>query len=71
MFVTSVLRRLIADNYALTALPIDLRANAPSITIVTLKNRTLSPVVERFLACVHEVAASFAGKPGGRTARTR
>jgi DNA-binding transcriptional LysR family regulator len=69
LFLTSVLRRLIADNYALTALPIDLRANTPSIAIVTLKNRTLSPVVERFLACVREVAASFAGKQGGRAAR--
>jgi len=62
MFASSVLRRLIADNYALTALPVDLRANAFSTAIVTLKNRTLSPVVERFLACVREVAASFAGK---------
>jgi DNA-binding transcriptional LysR family regulator len=71
IFLTSVLRRLIADDYALTALPIDLRGNAPSIAIVTLKNRTLSPVVERFLICVREVAASFAGKPVGRAARPR
>jgi DNA-binding transcriptional LysR family regulator len=67
MFQTSILRQLIADNYALTALPVDLHANANSIAIVTLKNRMLSPVVERFLVCVREVAASFAGKPGGRT----
>ena len=71
MFLTSVLQRLIADNYALTALPIDLRANTTSTAIVTLKNRTLSPVVERFLACAREVAASFAGKPGGRAATPR
>ena len=70
MFASSVLRRLIADNYALTALPVDLHANAFSTAIVTLKNRTLSPVVERFLACVREIAASFAGKPGGRAARS-
>src|SRR5262245_65550324 len=44
MFAGSVLRRLIADNYALTALPVDLHANAFSTGIVTLKNRTLSPV---------------------------
>jgi len=68
MFLTSVLRRLIADNYALTALPVDLHANTQSIAIVTLKNRTLSPVIERFLSCVREVAASFAGKPAGRAA---
>src|SRR5262249_9259506 len=70
IFHTSVLRRLIADDYALTALPVDLPASATSVRIVTLKNRTLSPVVERFLACVREVAASFAGKPGGRAARS-
>jgi hypothetical protein len=69
MFVTSVLRRLIADNYALTALPIDLR-KCPSIAIVTLKNGTLSQVIERFLACVREVAASFAEKQGGRASRS-
>jgi DNA-binding transcriptional LysR family regulator len=69
IFLTSVLQRLIADNYALTVLPVDLRANTQSVAIVTLKNRTLSPVVERFLACVREVAASLAGKQGGRAAR--
>jgi DNA-binding transcriptional LysR family regulator len=59
IFSTSVLRRLIADNYPITALPVDM----PGISnaIVTLRNRTLSPVVERFLASVREVAASWAG----------
>jgi hypothetical protein len=54
-----VLRRLIADNYPITALPVDM----PGISnaIVTLRNRTLSPVVERFLSSVREVAASWAG----------
>src|SRR5215813_11627347 len=70
LFLTSVLRRLIADNYALTALPVDLHANTQSIAVVTLNNRTLSPVVERFLICVREVAASFAPKPGSRAARS-
>jgi DNA-binding transcriptional LysR family regulator len=69
VFTTSVLRRLIADHYDLTSLPVDLHA-LWSTGIVTLKNRTLSPVVEHFLACVREVAASFAGKPAGRTARS-
>jgi DNA-binding transcriptional LysR family regulator len=70
MFVSSVLRRLIDDNYALTALPVDLRANAFSIGIVTLKNRTLSPVVERFLGCVREEATSFASKQRGRASHS-
>jgi DNA-binding transcriptional LysR family regulator len=70
LFNASALRRLIADNYAITALPVDLRANAVSHGIVTLKNRTLSPVVERFLVCVREVAASLAGKQWGRAAHS-
>lgn len=71
MFLTSVLRQLIADHYAVTPLPVDLPANHFPVRIITLKNRTLSPVVERFLACVREVAASFAGKSAGRVARPR
>jgi DNA-binding transcriptional LysR family regulator len=71
MFMTSVLRRLIADNYALTVLPVDLNAYAIPIGIVTVKNRTLGPVVERFLAGVHEVAALLDGKQGGRRGRRR
>ena len=71
MFLNSVLQRLIADHHAIMALPVDLHQNVFSTGIVTLKNRTLSPVVERFLACVREVAASFASKPAGRAARPR
>jgi DNA-binding transcriptional LysR family regulator len=71
LFAPSVLRRLIADNYAIRALRVDLTANAFCFGIVTLKNRTLSPVVERFLACVREVAASFPGDSAGRAARPR
>jgi DNA-binding transcriptional LysR family regulator len=62
IFLTFVLRRLIADHYALTSLPVDLRVPSWSVGIVTLKNRTLSPVIERFLDCVREVTASLAGK---------
>jgi DNA-binding transcriptional LysR family regulator len=70
LFVDSVLRQLIADRYAVTALPVDLPVKPFSAQIVTLKNRTLSPVVERFSTCVREVAKSFAGKPAGRAARS-
>jgi DNA-binding transcriptional LysR family regulator len=66
MFVSSVVRRLAADHYAVKALAIDLRAKPLSARIVTLKRRTLSPVVERFLACVREVAKSIARNPVGR-----
>jgi hypothetical protein len=30
------------------------------VTIMTLKNRTLSPVVERFIECTREVAKALA-----------
>jgi DNA-binding transcriptional LysR family regulator len=69
LFLTSVLRRLIADHYALTSLPVDVRAPSWSVGIVTLKDRTLSPVVERFLACVREVATSLDLKRKGGAAR--
>ena len=71
MFVSSVVRQLIADHYAVTALPVDLPANPFSTRIVTLKNRTLSPVVERFLACVREAVKSFEHRPKTRQSSPR
>jgi DNA-binding transcriptional LysR family regulator len=55
-----------ADGYALTVLPVDLPTQLWPVALVTLKNRTLSPVVERFLACVREVAKSFDDRPAAR-----
>jgi DNA-binding transcriptional LysR family regulator len=49
------------DHYALKALAVDLPNPPWPVVIVTLKNRMLSPVVERFIACAREVAKSFAG----------
>jgi DNA-binding transcriptional LysR family regulator len=65
MFSSSSMRPY-ADRYALMALPVDLPTQPWPAVIATLKNRTLSPVVERFLACAREVAKSF---DTGRTAR--
>ena len=42
--------------YALKELPLDLAMPKPPALVVTLKNRTLSPPAERFIACAHEVA---------------
>jgi DNA-binding transcriptional LysR family regulator len=66
----SILRQLLADRYAITALPVDVPAFPLSAYIVTLKNRTLSAVVERFLECVREVVKPSAGQPAGRGARS-
>jgi len=52
--------RLNADIFGLKMLPIELAMSPQFVVIVTLKNRTLSPVVERFIECAREVAASFA-----------
>jgi DNA-binding transcriptional LysR family regulator len=41
-------------------LPVDLPVRPWPVTILTLKNRTLSPVVERFIERLREAAKSFA-----------
>jgi DNA-binding transcriptional LysR family regulator len=55
-----------ADRYVLTVLPVDLPTHPWPVVIATLKNRTLSPVVERFLACARDVAKSFDIRPTAR-----
>jgi DNA-binding transcriptional LysR family regulator len=54
----SVLRRH-HDRFSLKVLPIELPLRPWPVTIVTLKNRTLSPVVERFITCAREITKSF------------
>jgi DNA-binding transcriptional LysR family regulator len=54
---------LYADRFSLTALPVDLPIRPWPVVIFMLKNRTLSPVVERFIACAREVAKSFDTRP--------
>jgi DNA-binding transcriptional LysR family regulator len=44
-----------ARRYAFKALPVDLPVGLWPVATVTLKNRTLSPVVERFIQCAREV----------------
>jgi len=44
-------------DLALKALPIKLPAQPRPVGIVTLKNRTLSPVAKLFIACVHQLLA--------------
>jgi DNA-binding transcriptional LysR family regulator len=55
-----------ADRYALAVLPVDLPTQPWPVVIATLKNRTLSPVVERFIACAREVAKSLDVRPAAR-----
>jgi DNA-binding transcriptional LysR family regulator len=67
VFPESVLR-LNAERFCLKVLPVNLPKRPWPVVVMTLKNRTLSPVVERFIECVREVAKLF-GKPGDCTAQ--
>jgi DNA-binding transcriptional LysR family regulator len=51
--------QLNADIFGLKMLPIELAMPPQFVVIVTLKDRTLSPVVGRFIECAREVATSF------------
>ena len=56
--------RLFANKFSLAVLPVELPTRPWPVALITLKNRTLSPVVERFLNCTREVAKSFSTWPG-------
>jgi len=75
-----IVAELLADGEYITAfpgswvrfndlkiLPVDLPLRPWPVMILTLKNRTLSPVVERFIESMREAAKLFA-KPAQRTA---
>ena len=47
-------------------LPVGLPRRPWPVAVVTLKNRTLSPVVERFIECARDEAKSFAGRANRR-----
>jgi DNA-binding transcriptional LysR family regulator len=49
-------------NMAIKALPIDLPDIQIPVGIITLKNRTLTPVAQRFIDCAREVARPMASK---------
>ena len=67
VFPRSVLHTY-GPRFSLKALPVDLPLRPWPVTIVTLKHRTLSPVVERFIGCAREVARTFTGRrQAGRT----
>ena len=65
-FPNSVVR-LHADRLSLKVLPVDLPVRPWPVAIVTLKNRTLSPGVERFIEHVRDFTRPMrAGPPGQR-----
>src|SRR5262249_41209091 len=65
-FITTLPRsvlRLYAERFALTPLPVDFPVRPWPVSIITLKNRSLSPIVERFIACAEEVAKQMDFRP--------
>lgn len=55
-----------ADRFPLKVLPLDLPAHPWPVKLLTQKNRTLTPVVERFIACAFDVAKEIATRPRAR-----
>ena len=49
-------------RFAIKVLPVKLPIKPPPVAIVTLKNRTVSPAVERFIECLRSVAKPLAGR---------
>jgi DNA-binding transcriptional LysR family regulator len=49
-----------SDRFALKKLPIELPIQPFAVAIVTLKNRTISPVAQLFVDCAREVASPLA-----------
>ena len=60
--------RAVARHLGLKVLAVDLPVRPWPVILTTLKNRTLSPVVERFVECTRETAKSFGGPPPARSA---
>jgi DNA-binding transcriptional LysR family regulator len=55
------------NRFALKRLPVELPLKPFSVAVITLKNRTISPVAKLFIDCAREVAAPLA-RPQSRSA---
>src|SRR5262245_52104447 len=56
--------RFHAERHGLKVLPVNLPERPWEVLIATLKHRTLSPLVQRFIVCAREAAKSFPAPPG-------
>lgn len=64
-FITTFPRSVLAlhaDRFGLKALPVELPRHGWPIKVATLKHRTQSPVVDRFIACARAVVKSLTGR---------
>jgi DNA-binding transcriptional LysR family regulator len=67
-FITAFPRSVLhlnADRFSLKALPLELPVRPWPVSVLTLKDRTLSPVVERFVECSRDVVKSIDGRKRG------
>jgi len=65
-FITSLpesVLRVCRNRYGFKELPIKLSVRPP-VAVATLRNRTLGPVVQSFIACARERAKSYGGRAG-------
>jgi DNA-binding transcriptional LysR family regulator len=72
-FITTLPRsvlHLYAARLGLKTLPIDFPARPWPVSIITLKNRTLSPLAEKFIECAYEIAKAIAAPTAHRRKRS-
>jgi DNA-binding transcriptional LysR family regulator len=65
-FIAAMPKSVVHFN-SLKVLPVDFPARPWPVNVVTLRNRTLSPVVARFIECAREVAKSIPGRQAGHS----
>jgi hypothetical protein len=53
--------QLHAERFGLKELRLDLPSQAWPVSLLTLKHRTVTPVVERFIGCARETTKSMYG----------
>jgi len=73
-FVGAIARSVLhfySRRFALKSLPIKLQAPPWPVAVVTLKNRTLSPVADRFIQCVRDTRKSITGLQGKRSTHSK
>jgi DNA-binding transcriptional LysR family regulator len=69
-FIAAMPRSIVYFN-SLKILPVEFPVRPWPVIIVTLADRTLSPVVERFIDCARQVAKSISGRLRAQSARWR
>jgi hypothetical protein len=62
VYTRMVMRLMHGYGLKLKELPVDLPSEPWPIMVLTLRNRTLSPLVGRFVECAREVGKSVAGR---------